>query len=263
MPIVDRHAPGSFSWFELATTDQNAAKNFYTSLFGWTADDNPMGPGQVYSMFRIQGRDAAAAYTLQPEQRAQGVPPHWNLYVTVENADESARRAGDLAGKVVVPPFDVMDLGRMAVIADPTGAHFCLWQPKKHPGVGITGENGAFSWADLNSPDAAAATRFYSGLFGWEFAKDENDPDPSGYLHIKNGEHYIGGMPRGKQAANIPPHWLVYFHVSDCEASSRKARNGGAQVLLPTMALEHVGRFAVLKDPQGAAFALFEPEKKD
>src|SRR5438046_1916245 len=107
MPNIDQHAPGDFCWIELGTTDQNAAKSFYQTLFGCTVTDSPMGPNEFYSMFQVEGRQAAAAYTLRPGQTAQGVPPHWMLYVASANADESATRASQLGGQVLLPAFDV------------------------------------------------------------------------------------------------------------------------------------------------------------
>ena len=128
MTTLDKNPIGNFCWVELSTTDQNAAKSFYGSLFGWTAQDSPMGPSEFYTIFKLQGRDAAAGYTLRADQRAAGVPPNWILYVAVTSADETSAKAQSLGGKVVAGPFDVMDKGRMAVIQDPTGAHFCVWQ---------------------------------------------------------------------------------------------------------------------------------------
>ena len=124
MPNIDSHKPGSFCWIELSTTDQSAAKTFYDSLFGWTANDVPMGPDGVYTMFQLAGRTTAAAATLRPVQHEAKVSPHWMLYIAVENADATAERAAKAGGKILAPPFDVMDAGRMAVIQDPTGAHF-------------------------------------------------------------------------------------------------------------------------------------------
>src|SRR5260370_39321019 len=124
MSHVTKHAPGAFSWIELGTTDQNAAKHFYTALLGWKFDDNPMGPNDFYTMFTLGGENAAAAYTLRAEQTAQGVPPHWNLYISVESADSAASKATELGASVLAGPFDVYSFGRMAVIADPTGAVF-------------------------------------------------------------------------------------------------------------------------------------------
>lgn len=253
--------PGSFCWMELATTDQGASKKFYTDLFGWTVDDMPMGPDEYYSMFKIDGKDAAAGYTLRKDQQAQGVPPHWMLYIATDDADDSARRVTELGGAVLAPPFDVMDIGRMAVVQDPTGATFCLWQAKKHSGVGAKDVDGAFCWADLNTSDAARASEFYTRLFGWTLEKSEKDP--SGYLHIKNGDDYIGGIPSAEQVPpNTPPHWLLYFETSNCDASADKAKRNGAKIGFGPLSMEGVGRFAIVIDPQGAAFALFQSARK-
>jgi uncharacterized protein len=256
MANVDKHAPGSFCWVELGTTDQNAAKNFYTQLFGWTVDDYPMGPGQFYSMFRLNGRDAGAGYTLQKDQLAQGVPVHWNLYIAVANADESAKKAVQAGATVLMPPFDVMDAGRMAVLQDPSGAVFSIWQPNKMQGIGVHGEAGALCWADLSTGAPERAKKFYSDLFGWQITTTPNDP--SGYLHIKNGEHFIGGIPPAHTDPKTPPHWLVYFMVADVAATAAKAAQLGAKTLMPPQDMAGVGTWAILADPQGAVFAVFK-----
>jgi len=257
MAHFEKHEPGAFCWFELATTDQNAAKKFYTSLFGWSVDDSPIGPGDFYSMFKLDGRNAGAAYTMRKEQRAQGVPPHWMLYISVPNADEAVTKAAHLGGTVLAPAFDVVDIGRMAVIQDPTGAIFSLWEPKKHHGVGIGGVDNTVCWADLSTPDPERVGKFYSGLFGWELTKDPKDP--SGYLHIKNGEHFIGGIPPAEHRdKHIPPHWLLYFQVADAKAATEKATQLGGKVLMPLMTMEKVGTWSIVADPQGAVFALFK-----
>jgi hypothetical protein len=257
MPTLDKHPAGSFVWIELATSDQSAAKNFYTSLFGWTVNDMPMGPGEFYSIFQLQGRDVAASYTLRPDQTAQGVPPNWLLYVSVDNADASTKRASELGGTVLMPAFDVGEMGRMAVIKDPTGAVFAVWQAKTSSGLGIVGENGALCWADLSTPDPEAASKFYSGLFKWAVTKEEHDT--SGYLHIKNGENFIGGIPPAKhRQPGMPPHWLLYFQVASCDESAAKAKVTGASLYVEPMSIEKVGRMAVVADPQGAVFALFQ-----
>ena len=257
MPQVDKHAPGDFCWIELGTTDQNGAKNFYASLFGWTPNDMPMGPAGVYTIFRLNGRDAAAGYTLTEEERAQHLPPHWNLYIAVENADASAAKAEQLGGKVLHAAFDVMDAGRMAVIQDPTGPVFIVWQAKKNAGIGIVGDPGAFCWADLSTADPERAKQFYSGLFGWKLEAGEKDP--SGYLHIINGGRFIGGIPPAQHRdPKTPPHWLIYFAVVDVDASAAKAKQMGARFYLEPMSIEGVGRMAVMADPQGAVSAIFK-----
>ncbi len=111
-------------------------------------------------------------------------------------------RAAEIGGKLCAPAFDVMDAGRMAVIGDRAGAMFAVWQAKKNKGVDIIGENGTFCWADLSTPDPATARRFYHELFGWSFVEDEKDT--SGYLHIKNHEQFIGGVPGCLSARSEP-----------------------------------------------------------
>lgn len=142
MTNIDKHPAGSFCWIELHASDQNAAKKFYCTLFDWQAHDEPMGPEGVYTMFRLDGRDAGAGCSLRPEERSQGVPPHWMLYIAVDNADAAVTKAQQLGGKIIAPAFDVMEAGRMAVIQDPTGAMFCIWQANKSKGIAISGVSG-------------------------------------------------------------------------------------------------------------------------
>jgi uncharacterized protein len=261
MPNIDHHAPGSFSWIELATPDQTAAKSFYSSLFGWEVFDVPMGPDQVYTLFQFGGRDVAAGYQLQADQLARGVPPHWIIYIAVTSADETAAKVAGIGGTVLAPPFDVMEHGRMAIIQDPTGATFSIWQPKAHVGIQVTGVDGTLCWTDLNSPDRDKAVPFYAGLFEWQFLPGK-DGDMNGYLHIKNGEEFIGGATPSKfLPPGAPPHWLAYFLVSDCDASAEKAKSLGANVWVAPSDIEGAGRFSVLSDPQGAAFALFQSSR--
>jgi predicted enzyme related to lactoylglutathione lyase len=256
MPHIDQHPAGAFCWIELATTDQAAAQHFYASLFGWNPNDMPMGPGEFYTIFRLDARDTAACYTLSP-QRQPGVPPHWMIYIAVASADEGAARVTRAGGTVLAPPFDVYTAGRMAVAQDPTGAAFSLWQAKDNTGVGIAGVDGTLCWADLMTADLERARTFYTDLFGWEITSAPNDP--SGYLHIKNGEQFIGGMPPGGLRPGTPPHWLAYFQVSSCDAAAEKAKSLGARIYYGPATMEKVGRWAVVSDPQGAVFAIFQP----
>jgi predicted enzyme related to lactoylglutathione lyase len=249
MPNVERHEPGSFCWAELATTDAAAAKKFYTGLFGWTYEDSPAGPDMVYTMLKKGDKNVGALYNTGAQQ--QGVPPHWNTYVTVASADESAKKAKELGGKVLGEPFDVMDVGRMAIIQDPQGANFCLWQPKKHIGAQVVNEPNAMCWCELDTTDTQSAGRFYTGLFGWT-TKPGGD-----YTEFQRGGTSIGGMMKiPKEWGPVPPNWLVYFAVSDCDAVAAKARAAGGSAIVPPTDIEHVGRFAVLGDPQGAVFAV-------
>ena len=259
MATVDRYALGDFCWIELATSNRDAAKSFYGVLFGWSVRDVPIGPDEFYSLLELDGRVAAGAFAISPSESAAGVPPHWHLYVAVDSADEAAKKAGELGGKVVEAPFDVKDRGRAALIQDPTGAFFSVWQANQRAGIGVTGEAGSFCWADLNTPDPARAKTFYEGLFGWKLKAGQGKE--SGYLHIVNGENYIGGVPPANQhSADAPPHWLIYFAVADVDATFKKARDMNARILLPPMDFEGVGRMAMLADAQGAVFALFREQ---
>ena len=256
MPNLDSHPPGTFNWFELATTDQSAAKRFYGHLFGWTIFDTPMGPGQFYTMFQLDGKDAAAGYTMRPEMLTQGIPPHWDIYISVENADATAAKIESSGGKLITPPFDVMSYGRMAVVSDPTGAVFCIWQPKDHIGATITGVPGTACWADLNTTDPEAAKRFYTSVFGWELAL-ATPGDPSGYHFIKSAGTGIGGMMQAYP--QVPSHWLIYFQVADVEITTNQAGSLGATTRVPVTEIPNTGKFSIVADPQGAGFALFEP----
>ena len=259
MAIVQKHAEGFFCWIELGTTDQAAAKQFYNGLFGWVAKDFPIGKGEVYTNFQMEGLDIAAAYTYPPDMR--GVPPHWNLYVAVENADAAAAKAVAVGAKLLAPPFDVYDFGRMAVIQDPTGADFCIWQAKSNIGTGITGVPGTLCWADLSTADPVKAGAFYQELFDWRLEVSDNDT--SGYLHILNKGEYIGGIPPVKhRGAKTPPHWLPYFAVEDCDAVAGKAEASGGRLILPPMSMAGVGRMSVIADPQGAVFSIFQAQAK-
>ncbi|MGP0076468.1 MAG: VOC family protein [Bryobacteraceae bacterium] len=260
MPTIERFAPGEFCWIELATSDRNAAKSFYSALFGWAVRDVPIGPNDTYSLLELDGRIAAGAFTLSPAESAAGISPHWHLYVAVSSADEAATKVAELGGKVV-EAFDVGDRGRAALIQDPTGAFLSLWEPNKRSGLGVTGEPGSFCWADLNTPDQTRAKTFYEGLFGWKLKAGEGKG--SGYLHIVNGENYIGGVPPARPSgAHQPPHWLIYFAVEDVDKTFNRAMDLGARVLLRPMDFEGVGRVAMLADPQGAVFALYREAAK-
>ena len=257
MPHVEKHPAGDFCWIELMTPDQNAAKTFYAGLFGWLANDTPIGPGQVYTIFQLQGRNVGACFGMRAEESQRGIPPHWHLYAAVDDADQAAAKATGLGGTILEGPFDVFDAGRMAVVRDPTGAVLSVFQSKRQAGLGITGEPNTFCWADLITQDPARAKDFYAGLFGWEVLPGEKDT--SGYLHIKNGDQFIGGIPPVReQTRKAPPHWMSYFYVEDVDASTKKAQELGARVYAPPMTIEGVGRMAVVADPQGAVFSLFK-----
>jgi predicted enzyme related to lactoylglutathione lyase len=249
-----QYAPGTFCWTDLATTDQEAAKAFYGGLFGWEAEDLPVGDGMYYSMMRLGGKDVAAIATQQQQQREAGVPPTWNSYVSVESADAAAERAGELGATVHAPPFDVMDVGRMAVIQDPQGAFFMVWQPKQQIGAGLVNESGTLVWNELSTSDVDAATSFYGDLFGWEFAAFEGSPEP--YFTIQNNGAGNGGVRQLSPEQGAPPHWLAYFGTDEIEGGLARVEELGGSKLAGPIDIQ-IAKFGIVRDPQGAAFALY------
>ena len=200
-----------------------------------------------------------AAYTLRAEEKSMGIPPHWNSYVTVANTDESAKKAESLGAKVFMAPFDVMDYGRMAVLQDPTGAAFQIWQAKKHIGAEILNEPGALCWTELTTSDTKAAVTFYTALFGWG-VKHSAAGAPMEYTEFSvNGQPSIGMMPKPAELpAHIPSYWMPYFQVENTDASVANAQSLGAKVMVPAQDIPGTGRFAIVTDPQGAMFAVFQ-----
>jgi uncharacterized protein len=254
-----KYPAGTFSWVDLNTTDQEGAKAFYAGLFGWEADDRPVGDGIYYSMQQIDGKSVAAISPQMQDQREQGVPPVWNSYITVESADDAAARAGELGADVHAPPFDVLDVGRMAVIQDPQGAFFMIWEPKTTIGAELVNVPGAFSWNELHTTGLDAARSFYGDLFGWEWEFEES-PEP--YLVIKNQGGENGGV-RGLSEPGVPPHWLVYFAVEDMDAALSKVSELGGENVTGAMDIGNGQLAAVVRDPQGAVFGLYSGRLDD
>jgi len=221
MPERTSYAQGTPNWVDLQTTDQPAAKQFYAGLFGWTYDDQPMGEGAVYSMAKLGDKDVAAIAPQSPELKAAGAPPMWNTYIAVDSADEAAARVEAAGGQVAMPPFDVMDAGRMAFVLDPSGAAVALWQANQHIGSTLVNEPGTVTWNELITTDPAA-TKFY------------------------------------EQVVGVTNHWHVYFAVEDADATAAKATELGGSVMVAPFDTP-VGRIAILTDPQGAVFSVLKP----
>jgi uncharacterized protein len=251
MGVRESYVPGTFCWADLGTTDAEAAKPFYTSLFGWEAVDTAVGDEGTYTMFRLDGSDIAALYELDEEQRAT-LTPHWSSYVAVDDVDAVVPRVRDLGGEVLAEPFDVEQAGRTAAVRDPTGATLHLWQPREQLGAGRVNDPGCMVWNELASPDPARARDFFAGLLGWTV-----EPEESGYGVIRLGGALNGGI-RPPQDGE-PTHWLVYFTVGSCDDAIAAIREAGGSVIAGPFDTA-VGRVAAVGDPQGAAFALYQGE---
>jgi len=243
------HPPGAFSWADLGTSDPEAAKRFYTGLFGWEVDDRPIPDGGVYSMLVKDGKVVAALYEAQ-----EGMPTAWTSYVTVESADSTAARAAEVGGTLISEPFDVMEAGRMAVIQDPTGAILAAWEPHDSIGAQLVNTPGSLTVNQLNTPDPNKAAEFYTALFGWR--TEQVASEPSAYWGIYNGDRMNAGMMEMPPGMGAPPHWLVYFGSEDVDADLRRIGELGGQAILEPMDVPG-GRILVAQDPTGGAFGLF------
>lgn len=260
-----RYEPGTFSWAELSTTDPAGAKDFYGALFGWDADDQELPQGGVYSMMRIGG-EAVAAIQRKPEFQ-ENLPPYWFNYITVADADAAAAKVKEAGGSVHVDPFDVLEAGRMAVVMDPTGASFGIWEARDQIGATLVNDPGCLTWNELATNDLAEAKAFYEALFGWEVQQLDTGGGPPYWMVGHGGA--AGGRNGGMRElapeqveAGIPPHWMAYFTVESVDdALSTAGEAGGTTVFGPMDIPER--RFAVIQDPQGAVFGIYQGEVDD
>jgi predicted enzyme related to lactoylglutathione lyase len=251
MPERSDYAPGTPCWIDIGT-DVEPAKEFYTSLFGWdTQDAGPPEETGGYGFF-LKGGKMVAGYGPQ-----QGPAVYWSTYIRVSDADQTAKEIEAAGGTTVMAPMDVMGAGRMGVFQDTEGAFIAIWQPENHRGAQVVNEPGALTWNELNTRNVEAAKAFYSRVFGWNPVTHTDGPMP--YTEFDLDGESIGGMldMPPMVPAEVPPHWLVYFAVDDTDATVAKAQAKGGTVLAPAMDIP-TGRFAVLMDPQGAAFGVIK-----
>jgi predicted enzyme related to lactoylglutathione lyase len=255
MPKRTSYAQGTPSWVDLQTSDQDSAKAFYGTLFGWSFDDQPMPEGPPYSMALKNGDAVAAIAPLPQELAAMGAPPFWNTYISVGDVDAATARAKAAGGQVAMEPFDVMDAGRMSAVTDPGGATVCLWQANQHVGAGLVNEPGTLIWNELITDSPEASFAFYGEVLG--LTSEASDMGDMAYTVLKAGDDMVAGS-MAPPMENVPNHWHVYFAVANIDESLDKARELGAQVLNGPFAIP-IGRMATLSDPQGAIVSLFEP----
>jgi uncharacterized protein len=246
------YAPGTPSWVDLGSPDVDASISFYGGLFGWSASE-PVPDGGGYRFFEQDGKMVAGLGPLMME----GQPPAWLSYVTVADADATVATARDAGATIHVEPMDVLDVGRMAVIADPTGAAFGIWQPRRHTGAEIVNQPVSLSWNELNTRDTAAAKPFYEAIFGW-------GADTAQMGDVEYTTWRLDGKPMGGMVAlpeqvpdSVPAYWLAYFAVDDTDATIDKAKAAGGSLTYGPMDVP-AGRFAALADPHGAIFGVIK-----
>jgi predicted enzyme related to lactoylglutathione lyase len=251
------YAPGTPSWVELASPDTDASAAFYGDLMGWSATEpGPADETGGYRMFRQDGQSVSGLTGhMQEGQRTA-----WATYVSVADADETAEKVKSAGGSVVVEPMDVMDLGRMAIFADPTGAVFRGWQPKSFAGADLVNEPNSLCWNEVLTRDSEADKAFYPAVFGWVAGRPSFEGAPESYVVWERDGDAVGGMMQMTDELfppEVPPHWSVCFAVADCEAIVAKASELGATITFQPMDMP-IGRVAGMIDPQGASFSVMQ-----
>jgi uncharacterized protein len=249
------YAPGTPSWVDLGTPDVDAAATFYGAVLGWDVPELPNSAEMGgYRRAKKDGADVAGMMPLMQE----GQPPAWSTYVAVADADATVAAVKEAGGSVIAEPMDVMDLGRMAIFADPTGAVFGIWQPGTFAGAARVNEPGALAWNELGTRDPGAAKAFYAAVFGWAF-RDNDMGEMGTYTEWLDGEASIGGMMdvSGRLPDEIPAHWLVYFAVDNTDATIETVKSSGGNLSFGPIDIP-AGRFAIVTDPFGAAFAVIQ-----
>jgi predicted enzyme related to lactoylglutathione lyase len=247
-PIV-----GAPCYCELATSDTADAARFYGSLFGWRAEIDPRPEAGGYGSFLLESDNVAGLSPLMSE----GQPVAWTMSIGVTDADAATQAVQMAGGMVMVEPMDVFDLGRFAFVADPTGAVFSLWQARSFPGSQRLNEDGALVWVELATRDTKAATAFYTEVFGW--SATESPMGDGVYTQWSHGGPEFGGMMdmAGHHPAEVPAHWLLYFGIPDVDSTAAKAEQLGGTLIIPGTDIPDTGRFACIRDPQGAVFAVY------
>ena len=259
MAIRDEPWPqGTPCWIDCQVDDLAGAREFYSALFGWQVVDSPPEAGG-YLMATLEGRPAAG---IGPKPQGTSTPSAWTTYFAANSADEIAERVSAAQGRPLMPPFDVLDIGRMLVAADPGGAGFGIWQAGSHGGAGVYNQHGAYCWNELHTQDYRQAQAFYASVFDWS------------YTEIGDGESFVystfalpgetgpsGGINDAtKTGAGLPSSWLTWFQVDDTDAAVATASDLGAGVVVPVRD-SPVGRSATLRAPQGEHFGVIDPSR--
>ena len=251
------YAPGTPSWVELSSPNTDASAGFYNELMGWTTTEpGPVEETGGYRMFQQGDKNVGGLMGHMQE----GQPTAWATYISVADADETAGKVKDAGGNVVVEPMDVMDIGRMAFFADPTGAVFGIWQPKTFAGADVVNEPGSLCWNEVLTRDTDADKAFYPAVFGWNAGRPQFEGAPETYTVWELGDRPVGGMMQMTDdyfPPEVPPHWAVCFAVDDVDATVAKAEQLGGKISAGPMDMP-IGRFAGIVDPQGASFTVMQ-----
>lgn len=259
----NNYPQGVFCWAELCTHNWQEGKAFYTALFEWGSDDQPIGDDEYYTMLQKQGDDIAAMYQMPKEQVADSIPSYWLTYIAVDDVDACAMKAQELGAKIIAGPHNVMDAGRMLMLKDPAGATVALWQGKEHIGCKRPCELNTPYWHEMATRDSETSRHFYCELLGWQSEiKPMEGMDYT--LFLVAGKPVAGMLQMTDEwPQDVPPHWMIYFAVDNCDSYVKKVASLGGQVCVPATDIPDVGRFSVICDPQGAVFSIIESVMDD
>jgi uncharacterized protein len=251
------NSQGRFVWHELMTTDTRAAKTFYGKAVGWGAQDMPM-PGMTYTMWMAGEAPVGGLMDIPENAKKMNAPPSWTGYIGVDDVDGTVDRIKKLGGLVYVPPQDIPNVGRFAVVTDPQKAAFALFKPQSAPPQdqpAAPGTPGHVGWNELCADDWQKAFAFYGELFGWKRG-EAHDMGPMGtYQIFLAGDQPIGGI--FNKPPTVPaPFWLYYFNVSSIDAAAESVKGNGGQIINGPMEVPGGSWIVQCKDPQGAMFAL-------
>ena len=260
--MVTRDTPwpdGTPCWVDLGTTDIPKAIRFYSRVLGWEAEQGGPEMGG-YARARLGGRNVAG---IGPNMSQPTAPSAWATYLAAADADAAAERVTRAGGTIVMGPMDVMDLGRLVIATDVTGAAFGIWQAMSHTGTQVANVPGAFTWSEHMSHDFEGAKAFYAAVFGYEYGDMSTDGFSYATLLI-NGQQVVGGIgayPPGDEASH-PAFWAVYFGTGDTDKSVDVAVGHGGKVVRPATDSPY-GRMAIVADDQGAVFSLISTPADD
>lgn len=256
--LNDRFLTGAPVWVDSCAPDLDGVSAFYRELFGWELQRGPAEVGG-YSQYQLGGRTAAGAMAMPADE----APPSWTLYFRTPDVDATVKSAEQAGGGTLFEAADILDLGRMAGLADSAGVPFSLWQQGELKGLDVLNEPGGLVWTELYTPDVPAALRFYGSVFGWQTTEATFPGGTYTMVHPADGtadDMFGGVVPLASDPSEGDgAYWLPYFQVDDCDGAVAKARQGGGEVRMEPVSMEGVGRFAKLADPAGARFAVLQP----
>ncbi len=257
MTKITKILPGEFCWADLGTPDLAATKKFYSKIFGWKSFDNDMGPNGVYSMQQLEKKNICAIHTAG-DPMAGKKKPFWMPYIAVKSVDQSLKKAKTAGATIHMGAHDVPGAGRMAILSDPTGASFAIWEARGSIGTQLKQLPGTVCWHDLSTPDRAGAIKFYSKVFGWKVQIQDFSGNAYYLLKLAGKRAGLGGIwPQPLPGSD--PAWFTYCVVKSCARTVTQAKRLGGKVVLGPITVPKTCTFAIIEDPQGAAFGALQP----